>query len=431
MVKMKKTSTLLHFSKEQLLLISAIATLVTLPLKNIFISLATISFVIFSISNYFQKEKNYSSSILLPALYFVTMIISLLWTKDSTNSMFSLQKHSPMIFVPLAFIFIPKISRSFLNKIIKGYSYGMVLYALYFLFAALLGYFKSNSISVFFHTNLVPSDPGVIYISVFASFAFFYFLQLEQKKTVEKIAFFILAILIFLLSSKSIITIDFIVIICYYAFFSKVPSSTKTFTISAVFLFLAGSIYYVKEVRERFLIEYETAFIDNTLNYNLSSKSQNIYNVSINEAWTKKDFHQNNFFPGTALRVYQARVFSDAFSEKEIFLKGFGIEASQDYIRKKAKENNLNPIYGEYNFHNQYLQTYAELGLLGFIVLLLMLLLNIKNAFSNKDFLHIAFAITMIVLFLSESFFCRQRGIIFFIMLYCLFNSLKEKAKQS
>lgn len=425
---MKNTNTLFNQENQLLLLQGTIvATLVTLPLKNIFISIATILVVVFSLFFYYKESKNYKIAFIVPVIYFLLMILSLFWKENSENSFFALQKHSPMLFVPLAFLCIPKVDKFFTNRVIRAYSFGMVLYAIFFLLQACLRYFELQTSSVFFHTELVPNDPGVIYISVFASFAIFYFIQIESKKAIEKAAIFILALLIFLLASKSVITIDFIIIVCYYALFSKVPSSTKTSTIIAVSLFLFFSVYFVKEVRERFLIEYETAFIDNTLNYELTSESQNVYNVSISEAWNKNDFHNNSFFPGTALRVYQARLFSEAIEEGEILVSGFGLESSQDYIRKKAKENNLNPIYGEYNFHNQYIQTYAELGLFGFLVLMVLLFINIKNAWNQKDFLHIAFSITMIVLFLSESFFCRQRGIIFFIILYCLFNSSYTK----
>jgi hypothetical protein len=180
-------------------------------------------------------------------------------------------------------------------------------------------------------------------------------------------------------------------------------------------------------VRERFLIEYETAFIDNTLNYDLTKDNQSVYNVSISEAWNKKDFHQNSYLPGTALRIYQIRVFLEILFEQKMFFSGFGLEASQDFIRGKAKEHNLLPLYGEYNFHNQYLQTYADLGVLGMLIILSMLYINFWNALHGKNFMHLAFSITTIVLFLSESFFCRQRGIVFFIVLYCLFNGTTSK----
>ena len=86
--------------------------------------------------------------------------------------------------------------------------------------------------------------------------------------------------------------------------------------------------------------------------------------------------------------------------------------------------------YQKKNFHNQYLQTFAELGVVGFILLLLILGVNLKNALKNKDFLHIAFAILMISLFLTESFLWRQTGALYFIIFYCLFNNNNEYKKQ-
>lgn len=176
-------------------------------------------------------------------------------------------------------------------------------------------------------------------------------------------------------------------------------------------------------MRERFLLEYETAFVDNTINEKIGNENEVVYNVSLKQAWNDAEFQQNQFFPGTALRVYQFRIFTELIREESVFFTGFGLEASQDQIQKKAVHYKLYNGYGDFNFHNQYVQTFAELGIFGFLIIILMLFITLKKAFQNMDFLQITFGITMIVLFLTESFFCRQRGITYFIILYCLFNS--------
>ena len=163
--------------------------------------------------------------------------------------------------------------------------------------------------------------------------------------------------------------------------------------------------------------------MDNTINDKIGNETEIVYNVSLKQAWNDEKFQKNQFFPGTALRVYQFRIFTELVREERVFLTGFGLEASQSEIERKADEYNLYEGYGDFNFHNQYIQTFAELGILGFLLLITMLYFTLKKAYQNKDFLHITFGITMIVLFLTESFFCRQRGITFFITLYCLFNS--------
>jgi len=53
-----------------------------------------------------------------------------------------------------------------------------------------------------------------------------------------------------------------------------------------------------------------------------------------------------------------------------------------------------------------------------------MLALNFKKGIKNKYFVHIAFSILMISVFLTESFLWRQRGVVFFTLFYCLFNDM-------
>ena len=397
--------------------------LITLPLKSIFVSIATISLVITSVFLNKSQGFNFKRAFFIPILFFGIMAMSLLWTKNYNDTLSGIQKVLSFLVIPMVFFAIPQVSKESLNNIFRIYGFGMVFYAVFYIAIASKCYLETNNTNVFFNINLVPIDPGAIYMSVFASLALFYFVKIEKKKSIEKVSLSIITVFIFLLSSKSIITIDFIIIVWFYAFYAKIPNGTKVLTILAVSLFLLFSIFFVKEVKDRFLVEYETAFVDNISHGKLNKQPEKNHNVSIKEAWTNTKFQQTDFFPGTALRVYQARIYKEMLQEEALFLKGFGLEASQYRIRQKAKEHNLFYDYGEFNFHNQYIQSLAELGIVGLLILVIMLFVNLNNGLLKKDFLHIAFAITMIMLFLSESFFCRQRGIVFFILLYCLFNA--------
>ena len=160
--------------------------------------------------------------------------------------------------------------------------------------------------------------------------------------------------------------------------------------------------------------------------------------ISMKEAWENKKFEQTDFFSGASFRVYQFRMFLEIMKEENVFFQGLGLNASYKKIEEKGlkynvfKGNETTEGYQKKNFHNQYIQTFAELGLVGFILLILILFINLKNALKNKDFIHIAFAILMISLFLTESFLWRQRGVVFFTVFYCLFNTihLSEKEKK-
>jgi O-antigen ligase len=350
------------------------------------------------------------------------MILSLIWTRDFTLSLGALQKEASFLFIPLAFLFLPKLTKEDFRKAFRIFSFAMVIYALYYFTNATFRFLETGNKTVFFYHELVTMDLNAIYVSVFASFALFYFISTECKLLSEKTALVILIILVFLLSSKSIITIDFLLVICYYSFFAKIPNGIKSTTIIAVSSFLLFSLLFVEDVKQRFLLEYQTAFVDNTVNGTIGTANEKVYNVSLKQAWNNNEFQQNHFFPGTALRVYQVRIFKEMLKEQNIFFTGFGLNATQEKIKEKAIQHHLFKGYGDFNFHNQYIQTFAELGFFGFLILIGMLFYNLKNGLQQKDFLHIAFAITMIILFLSESFFCRQRGVIFFITVYCMLN---------
>lgn len=252
----------------------------------------------------------------------------------------------------------------------------------------------------------------------------FYFIALKNKKTIDFIAIYILAVFVFLLYSKTIFFIDFCILIWYYLKKGTAQNSVKWVTIAMGITFLLLSILYVPQVRARFKQEYQTAFVDNTIYSEYGKFNKNTDYITIKKAWTNQEFLPQSYFPGTAFRVFQIRVFKETFQEQNLWFTGLGQDASEQSIKDKHKQYQLFNEYHYFNFHNQYIQIFAELGVLGFLIFVVMMFLNLKKALSNNNFLHFVFAFSMIVLFLTESVLCRQRGILFFITLYCIFNSI-------
>jgi O-antigen ligase len=164
---------------------------------------------------------------------------------------------------------------------------------------------------------------------------------------------------------------------------------------------------------------------------------QGVHVISIKEAWTNEKFTPNDYFPGTAFRVLQIRIFCELLSEQPIFWKGFGLNAAQKKIEGKAIQYNLflgneqEEGYQSKNFHNQYIQIFAETGVFGLLILLIILFFNGKKTIQSKDFTQIAFAVLMISLFLTESFLSRQRGVMFFALFFCLFNSINRNVPET
>ena len=187
------------------------------------------------------------------------------------------------------------------------------------------------------------------------------------------------------------------------------------------------------KIQKRFETEFQ-AHNNKSITHNvIDGVPVGVHYVSIYEAWNNEVFTPNDYFPGTAFRVYQARLFFEFLSEESIFWNGFGLNASFKKLEEKGEKYNVykgtgnDDGYQNKNFHNQYIQNFAELGVLGLLILLLMLFVLLKKAIHNKDFIHFTFSILMISVFLTESFLWRQRGVVFFVIFYSLFMVENQK----
>jgi len=74
----------------------------------------------------------------------------------------------------------------------------------------------------------------------------------------------------------------------------------------------------------------------------------------------------------------------------------------------------------KYNFHNQYLQTFAAIGIFGLMLLCYLLFSPVLFFIRNKDYLCVLFLFIISVSFLTESMLERQAGVSFFAFFYSL-----------
>lgn len=405
-----------------------VAALLCIPLNYAFNSISLI--LLFGITLLTFKKKYFKVEIhlLLPILLYLLMLLSLFWTVDLPRTQSALLKELPLLIVPICFLLFGNLSAIDKQKILKFYSFGIVLFTVFYLIKAIIRFYFTNDSSVFFYHELVTKDVNAIHVSLYVAIAFFYFYTKSNKKIVDFVLLVLLAIVVFLLSSTNTIIIFILLMICYHLFYSKVSKKLRLKNL-ILLIILIFSLSFIGKIKDQLLEEYETLMTDSSVNDVISKENEKVYNVSIKQAWTNPVFKQNDYFPGTAFRVYQMRIFIEMLQEKGIFWNGFGLDASYSEIEKKGIQYNIflgnekQAGYQTKNFHNQYIQIFAELGVFGLLLFLSMLFITIRNAFNNKNFIQITFAVLMISLFVTESFIWRQRGITFFILMYCIFNS--------
>ena len=415
--------------KPALFLLILLLSTITLPLGISNVLLGVYAAVVLYT---FKKENlSFNFSLLLPILLFLWAASSLLWSIDLKEST-SISKQIGMIIIPFLFLIQPKLDVSETQKIFKYFSASMVGFALFYLLKAVIKFLITNDSSVFFYHELVTLKVNAIYVSFIFSIAFLYYYIKPAKTLFTYFALTILLLLIVLLSSKNVLLVLIFLVIIYHLFFTTFNKKKITASISiVVFAFLI--LLNIKQVRDRFFTEFQSESIQSESTEIKNLHKDGIRVVSVKDAWELEKFNPNDFFAGTAFRVYQVRVFKELLHEHAIFWQGFGFNAVQEKIRSKSVEHNLFQGsetqfgYGSLNFHNQYIQYFAELGFVGLILLLIFAIVNLKNALKSRDFLHFAFAILLISLFLTECLLHRQRGVVFIVLLFCLFNQNKVK----
>lgn len=400
-------------------------------------------FILTSLFFSFDK-RNTKLTLLIPVAFFLLMVCSYFWSIDTKLTLKAIPKELSLLLIPLIFSFKELLTKKKLNFVFKAYSYSIAVFTLYFLLRASIRYFLIGDSRVFFYHGDYDNDFGLvskslnaIHVSVFVATAYFILLVEKNKEKINYIILGLLAFFLVLLSSKNIVIVFFLLNLIYFFFYTKTSNRMRLRNIAMIIIVLIF-VFSFSKIKERFQAEFQSNTKESIHSNVVRKEIKGAHYVSIYEAWNNEKFTPNDFFPGTSFRVYQARLFFDFLKEEPIFWKGFGLNASYPKIAEKGKEYNVfmgNETFGGYhkkNFHNQYLQTFSELGFFGFLLMIAMLFILLFNGVKNKDFSQFAFVILMISLFLTESFLWRQRGVVFFSIFYSLFcikNSLKNVNK--
>lgn len=106
-------------------------------------------------------------------------------------------------------------------------------------------------------------------------------------------------------------------------------------------------------------------------------------------------------------------------------------DVKDELIHKNLALNNIGVAEKKLNAHNQFLNSWVQLGLLGFASLIIIFYTLFRQAIKDKNMIYFLIYLTFFLSFLFESFVETQAGIIPFCLIISLMSTLKSEEKFS
>lgn len=343
----------------------------------------------------------------LPLLY-LFYVVGLLWTDNMDEGTFDLEVKMSLILFPLVFALRP-VSKIRLKKCIQ---YLIVALGINFLYLLAITVFNSDtpvSLSSFFYVNLSqlihPSYMAFYVNTLLILVVYDYFkgvFNLFANKNVYVLVMGFLAIFSLLLVSKVGLLVSGIVLCWMLLQWMLKKQYLLVVTVLAVSIGGIFSTYKTSDYVANRIDEFFEGVGDGPQDNYLYSTSIRL--VVWDVAW------QNVL--DAPLTGYGTGDVGDVLLEDYI---------AEDIVR--VKDLNLNA-------HNQFLQTLLAIGVGGFVVLLMVLIIPLIK-FKGHRVMYVLFLLNVVFFFYSESVLETQAGTVAFALFYVLFvNALHAIQKE-
>ena len=411
----------------------AIAFFMPVYLKLSIIGLFVLTFAWLLSGNWLNlKEYNKNSMLLwLLAFFWLLHAVSLVYSTNLYRGLNDIQQKLSFIIFPLIFYTSIRDVKSNYNKILIAFVSGLILSGLICLINATYqslsfanSQFVFNPIPIdyywenYFSYSRLSFPRHPTYFAMFYCLGIailFYFAKFKKERSWTYVAiaivicFFVL--MVFLLSSRAGILVTIVVFIggMLWLFLKRMGWVLNIVGVAVILLFLAT---FAKN-NERFSI------LLNNLGLKHSVENR-----------TYSPDEKSEIVNGDNIRTEIWLSIPEIVGPNWIF--GFGIgDSKQELLQGYKNKGLINALDNEYNAHNQYLETFAGLGILGFLLLLSILIFPLYNSFRKRKILLIMFITIIALNFIFESVLERIGGVIFLGFFYCLFILMSANIEET
>jgi O-antigen ligase len=349
--------------------------------------------------------------------FYLLHLLGMLYTTDLGAGKADMEAKLTLFVLPLLLGSVPPLGRQRVRRLTYLFVAACTVGILYALVRAGLAYLGDGNADHFFYHKL-SGFIGIhgIYLAIYASFCLFvpadYLIRHRGEgpsrlKWGAGLLLLLFTVVVILLSSRTMIFLLVVYLNVFVVLYAAEGRRRYVFgAVVAANVLLGAALFSLPFVRERFR---------NALTTDFSYMRQGEYEF---------------YYTGVSLRVAIWKVCSDIIREQRTLLWGVGTGDSQQLLDEKYHAYGFytgNPFLNDrgilgYNAHNQYLQFLLTLGLVGLGGFLALLVVPMRLAVRSGQHLPAMLLVLLAVSCLTESVLCRQKGVVFFMLFYCLYT---------
>jgi O-antigen ligase len=404
--------------------------IITLPLPIVVSNASIILLVLAWVwqGGFAAKWKNLlASKWVIPfVLLYLLHAFALFYSSDRPNGFFALEKKATLLLLPLLAASGPLLNERFVQFLKRSFIYSCFILTLLCLMAASIHFlnelvpenFDASTLNSFnqLHPQLSPlwmhfsyiqlgewAEIHPAYFSMYLALCLVLLLT-EKSKTPSQqtvnffIGFILIAFIAFMSSRMAIIAL--FVTFFYIIFDTLLKGRPKGISIAVASIVLLSCFVWLNPI-SRFRVIEEP--LNTSILINKQTTEWNSFNYRLLEwkaAWSIISKHA---------------------------LAGVGTGGSDLSMKDFYAHFNKSTIGVNYNPHNQYLQTWIELGLPGLVLLTTCLLIGFWQGQKQREY--VAFIIIFSLMCFTESILERQKGIVFFTLFQSLYLSFERPLK--
>ena len=379
-------------------------------------------------------------------IFYILYALSFFWSQNQSFAIADLVLKIPILILPLIMLSNEPLSIKEINKLLLAFSLSVIFLNCYCFFDALFNYLNTRSINEFFYGSLTV-NMHTAYQATFTSFSIFILVYIYLNKEYSHNWIFLFLIVLqflflFLLSSRmqmlclSVVTPIFLIF--HYYLKQKIYLGFSYTILAFVVSYFLVSTPSVLNNRYKQTVSHISSIGNDSQNSDPRKfiwkkaidiiKYNWLFGVGVGDA---KDVLVSSYSKEFSKPITDHRVDStiNILKANNKYLNTQVKKLTSDHTKlKKESENILIQQINkykyfakkQYNFHNQYLQTFATVGFFGLIILIYLLSHLFIVSIIKQDYIVAAFLFLIALSFLTESMLERQAGVVFFTFFYLL-----------